>query len=154
MDKLKRLVGIVAGLFCTLIVAMLCSYCFKLDVYWYSNLVKPSYLPPGGGFTVMVGISYISTIWVISRLVEHKHIFPSMFIFVFLGVFCILFVYAFFTLKMLVLALFFIIAVFALSFTLLIRFLIKDPLTALIYLPAFAFNSFCMVIVFGIVMCN
>lgn len=139
------MLGIVAGLLCTLIVAGLCSYCFNIDLKWYNSLNKPPFLLSGGWFTVFVSLSYISSILAVGRLVEYKHIFPSMIFFVVLGIAAVLFVLFFFTLKNIVAALVFITLVLAMAYVLFVRFLTKDIKMALEFLPAFLFNSYAFV---------
>ena len=139
MDQLKRLIGIVAGIFCTLVAAWICSYVFKFDGAWYGALVKPSFMLPRGYFTAFVAVTYLSCILSISRLVTHKRFFPSMLYFFGLGTCSVLFVLAFFNLKRLVLALVFITATLAFAYALFIRFLMKDVKIALLFLPAFSF---------------
>lgn len=148
------MLGIVAGLFCTLIVAGICSYCFNMDFKWYLSLNKPVFLVSGEWFTAFVATAYLSSILAISRLVEYKHIFPSMIFFGILGVGCIFFVLCFFTLKNLMLALFFITLVLAMAYVLLVRFLIKDYKIALEFLPAFLFDVYSFVCVMYIVLQN
>ncbi len=148
------MIGIVAGIFLTLIVAGLCSICLKLDLKWYVSLDKGAFLASGEFFRWCVIVAYVSSIIAMSRLVEHKHIFPSMLFFAILGVGCILFCYAFFTLKNLLLALFFITVVLAMSLVLFARFLTKDVRLALLYLPSFLFNSYSFLIVLTIAMLN
>ena len=148
------MLGIVAGLLCTLIVAGLCSYCFNLDLKWYIALNKPPFLVPNGWFTVFVCVAYISSVAAIGRLVEYKHIFPSMIFFAVLGVGCVLFVLCCFTLKNLLAALIFITIVLAMSYVLLVRFLIKDYKIALEFLPAFIFNVYAFVCIMFIALRN
>ncbi len=148
------MLGIVAGLFCTLAVAGLCSYCMKLDLNWYVALNKPQFLVSGGWFTLFVGISYLSSILAVSRLVQFKHIFPSMIFFAVLGFACVMFVLCFFTLKNLVAAFVFITLALAMSYVLLVRFLIKDAKIALEFLPAFIFNAYSFLCVIYIVLNN
>lgn len=148
------MLGIVAGLFCTLAVAGLCSYCMKMDFNWYFALNKPWFVASGGWFTLFVGVSYLSSILAVSRLVQFKHIFPSMIFFAILGFSCVMFVLCFFTLKNLVAAFVFITLVLAMSYVLFVRFLIKDVKIALEFLPAFIFNSYSFLCVIFIVMNN
>lgn len=96
----------------------------------------------------------MSSILSITRLVEHKHIFPSMLFFAVLGVFVILFVFAFFTLKNLLLALVFMTVVLAFAYVLFIRFLTKDVTLALIFFPTLAFNIYAFVCTIAILMAN
>ncbi len=148
------MIGIVAGVFCTLIVAWSCSYCFRFDAAWYVALVKPPYVLSGGWFTAFVCAAYASAILSVSRLVEHKHFFPSMLFFVGLGVSCILFVWAFFTLKRLALALAFMTAALAFAYVLFIRFLMKDVATAISFLPALLFDIYAFLCTLAIAMQN
>ena len=128
----------VVALFATLIVAGLSSYCFKMDFKWYVLLAKPPFVLSQAYFSSFVVVTYLSSILSITRLVEHKHIFPSMVFFAFLGTFAILFVFAFFTLKNLLLALVFMVVALAFAYVLFIRFLTKDVTLALIFAPTFA----------------
>lgn len=154
VEQLKRMIGMVAGLFCTLLVAGLCSFCFKPDFVWYFALNKPSFVLSGGWFTVLVTLSYISTVLSISRLVEHKHIFPPMVFFVLLGASCVLFVFAFFDLKNLLLALFFVSVALGMSSVLMVRFVMKDIKSAALYLPSFIFNIYAYLCALCIAMAN
>ena len=148
------MLGIVAGLFCTLVVAGICSYCFNLDFKWYIGLNKPVFLVSNGWFTVFVGFAYLSSILAIGRLVEYKHIFPSMIFFAVLGVSCIFFVLCFFRLKSLVASLIFITVALAMAYVLFIRFLIKDYKMALEFLPAFLFDTYAFICTVFIVLNN
>lgn len=154
MKYLKRMLGIVAGLLLTLIVAGLSSYCFNIDLKWYISLNKPVFLLPNGWFTVLASISYVSSILAIGRLVEYKHIFPSMIFFAVLGVSCILFVLCFFTLKNIIAALVFITVVLAMAYVLFVRFLIKDYKIAIEFLPAFLFDVYAFICVMFIALNN
>ena len=136
------MIGLVAGLLLTLVVSGLCSLCFNMDLNWWIALEKPSFVLSGGWFSVFVAASYLSSVLAISRLVEFKHIFPSMLYFVILGVFCILFMLAFFTLKNLLLGLICMCVVLAVSYMLFIRFLTKEIKIAIEFLPTFLFNIY------------
>lgn len=148
------MIGIVAALFCTLVVAGLCSYCFKMDHAWYNALSKPQFLLSGGWFSLFVGASYLSCILSVSRLVEYKHLFPSMLFFVLLGTGCVLFVWSFFTLKNLLAALIFMTLVLAMAYTLFLRFLTKEVRLALEFLPTLLFDIYAFIVVLCIVMAN
>ena len=148
------MLGIVVGLLCTLIVAGVCSYCFNLDLKWYFTLNKPSYLVPNGWFTVFVSLAYISSILAVGRLVEYKHIFPSMIFFAIMGIDCMLFVLCFFRLKNLIASLIFITLTLAMAYVLFVRFLMKDYKMALEFLPAFLFNVYSFMCVIYIALQN
>ena len=154
MGYLKRMIGIVVGVFAILVVSGLCSLCFKTDLKWWISLEKPSFVASGGVFTMLVVAAYISCILAISRLVEYKLFFPSTIFFVIIGVFCVLFVFAFFTLKNLWFALACMAIVLAFSYVLLIRFLTKEVKIALEFLPAFAFNFYAFLCALCIAMNN
>lgn len=136
------MIGLVAGLLLTLVVSGLCSLCFNMDLNWWIALEKPSFVLSGGWFSVFVAASYLSSVLAISRLVEFKHIFPSMLYFVILGVFCILFMLAFFTLKNLLFGLICMCVVLAVSYLLFIRFLTKEIKIAIEFFPTFLFNIY------------
>lgn len=136
------MIGLVAGLLLTLVVSGLCSLCFNMDLNWWIALEKPSFVLSGGWFSIFVAASYLSSVLAISRLVEFKHIFPSMLYFVILGVFCILFMLAFFTLKNLLFGLICMCVVLAVSYLLFIRFLTKEIKIAIEFLPTFLFNIY------------
>lgn len=136
------MIGLVAGLLLTLVVSGLCSLCFNMDLNWWIALEKPSFVLSGEWFSVFVAASYLSSVLAISRLVEFKHIFPSMLYFVILGVFCILFMLAFFTLKNLLFGLICMCVVLAVSYLLFIRFLTKEIKIAIEFLPTFLFNIY------------
>lgn len=148
------MIGLVVGLLLTLAVSGLCSVCFNIDLKWWLALDKPPFVVPNGWFSVFVGISYVSSVLAISRLVEYKHIFPSMLYFLLLGVSCILFVYSFFTLKNLVAALVFMAFTLALSYMLFIRFLTKEVKIAVEFFPTFLFNVYGFLCVLCIFMNN
>ena len=148
------MIGIVAGIFCTLIVAALSSYCFKFDPVWFYSLRLPAYLAPPAAFEAFVAVSYLSSIISISRLVEHKHIFPSMLFFLILGASDIMFLLFFFRLKIILAAAFFITASQALAYTLFVRFMMKDFKIALEFLPAFLFHCYAFICALSIVMLN
>lgn len=148
------MIGFCAGLLCILIVSGLCSICFKLDLSWWFLLNKPSFMANGTLFSVFVSISYISSLLAISRLVEFKHLFPSMLYFLLLGIGCILFMLFFFTLKSLLLSLLAIALVLAMSYTLFIRFLSKEIKIALEFLPTLIFNIYAFLCALSIFMNN
>ena len=142
------------ALFATLVVAGLSSYCFKMDFKWYIALAKPPFVLSQAYFSSFVVVTYLSSILSITRLVEHKHIFPSMVFFLILGTFVILFVFAFFTLKNLLLALVFMVIVLAFAYVLFIRFMTKDVTLSLIFSPTLLFDIYAFVCVVAIVMAN
>ena len=154
MGYLKRMIGITVALFCTLIVSGLCSLCFNLDLKWWIALDKPPFVASGLGFTLMVATCYLSCVLAVSRLVEFKHLFPSMIFFLLLGIFSILFVFTFFTLKNLVFAVCCMAVVLAMAYVLFIRFLIKDWKIALEFLPTFAFDIYAFLCVLYIFVNN
>ena len=148
------MIGMTVALFATLLVAGLSSYCFKMDFMWYNQLAKPSFVLTSGFWSSFVVVSYLSGILSITRLVEHKHIFPSMIFFAFLGTFCILFVFAFFTLKNLLLAFVFMTIVLAFAYVLFVRFLTKDVPLALMFSPILLFDIYAFVSTLAITMAN
>ena len=148
------MLGLVAGLFCVLVVAGLSSAIFKIDLKWYIALNKPSFVVSGWWFSIFVSIAYISSILSVSRLVHFKHFFPSMIFFAVLGIFSVLFVLCFFRLHNLILSLVCMTVVFAMAFTLLIRFFMKELKIALEFLPTFIFNAYAFLCVMYIVMNN
>lgn len=148
------MIGISVGIFCTLIVAALSSYCFKLDIAWFYSLKLPVFMLPPAAFEAMVALSYLSCILAVGRLVEYKHIFPSMLFFAGLGTSSILFVYMFFARKMIWWGLFFMAATLAFALVLFFRFLIKDLKMALEFLPAFLFDLYGFVVTLSIAMAN
>lgn len=148
------MIGIVAGLLLALVVSGLCSLCFNIDLKWWIALDKPSFVLSNGWFSVFVCASYLSSVLAISRLVEYKHIFPSMLYFFVLGIFCVLFVFSFFTLKNLLVAFISMTIVLATSYALFIRFLTKEVKIALEFLPTFLFNVYGFLCVLCIFMNN
>ncbi len=154
MNKVKRLIGIVSGLFFTFLVAWLCSHFFRLDADWYFALKKPVPVPDSIVFTVLVVLTYVSSVLVISQLVTGKHIFPSMLFFLGKGISVFLYVYVFFTLKNIIGGMVFMTFTFAFSFILFIRFCKKDIKTALAYLYTFVFNFYAFVVMIAITMAN
>lgn len=154
MEYIKKLIGLVTGVFCTLVVAWLCADCLKIDFKWYNALVKPVIVPGGGYFTLFVSAAYALNILVVARLVTGKHFFPSTLILAGIGLFSILFIYAFFARCNVYLGLVFMLLVFILSFIQQVRFFIKETLIALYYLPVFIFNCYCLVAVAAIAIAN
>lgn len=148
------MIGLVVGLLCILVVAGLCSACFDLDVEWYNTLILPNFVLTGGYFTLFTLISYTSSLLTISRLVEFKHLFPSMLYFLILGISCILFMLFFFKLKIIWTALVFITIAAMISYVLFIRFLGKEIKMALEFLPTLAFNIYSLLCVLAIFMNN
>lgn len=154
MDYIKKLTGIVSGLFITLVGAWICASCLKIDFKWYYSLVKPVVAPTSLGFSLVVSMVYVCCIMVFSRLIVGKHFFPSVVFMVLAEIFSALFIFAFFRLENLYLALFFIICTFGVSFVTEIRFFLKEIRTALYYLPVFLFNAYSLVVVIAIVFAN
>lgn len=148
------MIGIVVGVFAILVVSGLCSLCFNVDLKWYIALEKPSFVVSGGWFTVFVSTAYASCVLAISRLVEYKHFFPSTIFFLILGIFAVLFAFAFFTLKSLWFALVCMTVVLAMSMVLLTRFFTKEVKIALEFLPTFLFNFYAFLCMLCIAMNN
>ena len=148
------MLGLVAGLFCVLVVAGLSSAIFKIDLKWYIALNKPPFTVSGWWFSVFLSVTYISSILSVSRLVHFKHIFPSMIFFAVLGLFSVLFVLCFFRLHNLILSLICMTAVLAMSYVIFIRFLTKEIKIAIEFLPTFIFNMYAFLCVMSIVMQN
>lgn len=148
------MIGMVIGLFCILIVSGLCSICFKMDLKWWISLEKPAFVLSGGWYTLFVCLAYLSSILAISRVVERKRFFPAMVIFIFVGIGAVLFVFAFFTLKNLLFAFVSISIVLAASCCLFARFISKDLVSALVYLPSFVFNFYAYLCALSLLMSN
>ncbi len=148
------MIGIVAGLFCVLVTSGLCSLCFDIDLKWWISLEKPDFVLAGGWYSLLVGICYLSCVLSVSRLVEFRHIFPSMIYFLVLGLFSVLYVYAFFKMKSLVVALADMAIVLASSYILFVRFMMKDYKIAIEFFPTFAFNVYAFVCTLCIFMTN
>ena len=154
MDYIKKLIGIVAGLFCTLVVAWLCAFQLKIDFIWYNLLVKPVFVPNPTIMTLLVSCVYFMSIVVIARLVTGKHFYPSMVLIAVLGIFSILFVHSFFTFKNVYLAFVFTIVIFAVSLILQVRFFTKELRISLYFLPIFIFNTYSVVAMSAIAFTN
>lgn len=144
MDYIKKLIGIVAGLFLVLVVAWFCSFSLKMDFEWYNALSKPLFMADRSVFTALVSVVYFLHVVVISRLVTGKHLLPSMVFLGVIGLASILFNYTFFTLKSVYAGFVFILVIFVFSTVLQLRFLLKDRVLALYYLPIFLFNFYCL----------
>lgn len=154
METVKKLLGLVVGIFCVLIVAWLCSFCFKMDAEWYAALNKPPIVPANGWFPFFVITTYASTIFVIARLVCGRHLFPAILIFILTGFCAVMFVHTFFALKEILIALIFSCGLALSSFALFVRFIIKDVVAAIMYLPATIFNSYAFIVNICIAMLN
>lgn len=148
------MIGFTIGLLCILVVSGLCSVCFKMDLKWWISLSKPAFVLSGVYFSLFVSASYLSSLLAISRLVEHKHIFPSMIYFFILGVGCVLFMLFFFTLQNLLGALIFSTVVLGVSYALFMRFLSKDIKIAIEFLPTLIFNIYSFLCTIAIFMNN
>lgn len=146
MDYIKKLTGIVAGLFFTLVIAWACSFQLKVDFTWYNSLHKPSFLVKPDVMTVFVGVMYLVNIVVVARLVTGKQFFPSMVILSLVGITSILFVHAFFDLKNVYLAFTFILISAGLALVQQVRFFVKELLIALYYLPVFLFYIYSLLV--------
>lgn len=154
MDNIKKLIGIVVGIFCTLLMAWFCSFQLKIDFIWYNSLVKPVFLAKPMIMTVFVSVMYLCHILVIARLVTGKHFFPSMVFLAIISIFSILFVHSFFTWKNVYLALVFSLVVFLVSLLVQVRFFLKELRISLYYLPVFIFNAYSTVAVTFIAFAN
>ena len=154
MDFIKKLVGVVTGLFCTLIVAWFCSLSLNIDFIWYKSLIKPPFLFNAQIMTAFISLVYIMSIVVVARLVTGKHFYPSMVFLAIIGIFSILFVHTFFTFKSLYLAFVFSLIIFAVSLTLQVRFFTKELRISLYYLPIFIFNAYSVVVMAYIAFSN
>lgn len=154
VEHLKRMIGLVVAVFATLIVAGLSSVCFKMDFIWWNSLTKPAFVLSSAFWDSFVIVAYLSSIISITRLVEHKHIFPSMLFFALLGTSCVLFVFAFFTLKNLLAAIVFMTFTLAFAYVLFIRFMTKDVTLALIFTPTLLFDVYAFLCTLAILMAN
>ena len=146
MDFIKKLVGVVTGLFCTLIVAWFCSLSLNIDFIWYNSLAKPLFVVDKAVMTALVSIVYFLSILVVARLITGKRFFPSIMIQGFLGFFTILFVHSFFTFKNVYLAFVFSVVIFLLSLFQQVWFFTKEMRISLYYLPIFVFNVYCLLV--------
>ncbi len=154
MDFIKKLIGVVTGLFCTLIVAWFCSFQLKIDFIWYNSLVKPVFLVNEKIMTAFVsGVYFLSSV-VVARLVTGKHFYPSMVFLAIIGIFSILFVHTFFSFKNVYLAFVFSLIIFAVSLVLQVRFFTKELRISLYYLPIFIFNAYSVVVMAYIAFAN
>ena len=154
MDYIKKLIGVVTGLFCTLVMAWFCSFQLKIDFIWYNSLTKPLFIAPPMVMTMLVSVVYLMHIIVIARLVTGKHFYPSMVFFALTSIFSILFVHTFFTFKNVYLALVFSLVIFFVSLVLQVRFFTKELRISLYYLPIFLFNAYSVIVVSCIAFSN
>ena len=146
MDYIKKLIGVVVGLFCTFIVAWFSAYSLNIDFIWYNSLAKPLFLVDNAVMTALVSIVYFLSILVVARLITGKRFFPSIMIQGFLGFFTILFVHSFFTFKNVYLAFVFSVVIFLLSLFQQVWFFTKEMRISLYYLPIFVFNVYCLLV--------
>lgn len=154
MDYIKKLIGVVTGLFCTLVMAWFCSFQLKIDFIWYNSLTKPLFTAPPMVMTMLVSVVYLMHIIVIARLVTGKHFYPSMVFFALTSIFSILFVHTFFTFKNVYLALVFSLVIFFVSLVLQVRFFTKELRISFYYLPIFLFNAYSVIVVSCIAFSN
>ena len=154
MDFIKKLIGVVTGLFCTLIVAWFCSLSLNIDFIWYNSLVKPLFLVDEKIMTAFVSGAYILSIVVVARLTTGKHFYPSMVFLAIIGIFSILFVHTFFSFKNVYLAFVFSLIIFAVSLVLQVRFFTKELRISLYYLPIFIFNAYSVIVMAYIAFAN
>lgn len=146
--------GITVALFCVLLVAGGGQFCMKIDLKWYSDLIKPAFMPSAFGFSVLVTGVYACCIAVITRLVVHKRFFPSMVMLAGTGVLSLIFLFTVFRLKSLYVGATVMLILFILSFLIEVRFAIKDRATSLYYFPVLLFNGFCLVLSFALALAN
>ena len=154
MDYIKKLIGVVAGLFCTLVVAWFSSFSLKIDFMWYNSLIKPVFTASPPVMTALVSMVYFMSIVVIARLVTGKHFYPSMVFLSAIGIFSILFVHSFFTFKNIYLAFAFSVVIFVISLILQVRFFLKELRISLYYLPIFLFNIYTVIVMSVIAFSN
>ena len=154
MDYIKKLIGIVVGLFCTFIVAWFSAYSLNIDFIWYNSLYKPLFLVDRAVMTAFVSLVYFLSILVVARLVTGKHFFPSIMVQGFLGFFTILFVHSFFTFQNVYLAFVFSVIIFLLSLFQQIWFFTKELRISIYYLPIFIFNVYCVLVMSYIAFSN
>ncbi len=154
MDYIKKLIGIVVGLFCTLVVAWLSAYSLNIDFIWYNSLSKPLFLVDSAVMTAFVSVVYFLSILVVARLVTGKHFFPSIMVQGLLGFFTILFVHSFFTFQNVYLAFVFSVIIFLLSLFQQIWFFTKELRISLYYLPIFIFNVYSLLVMSYIAFSN
>lgn len=126
----------------------------KIDLKWYSELVKPEFMPSAFGFSVIVTGVYACCIAVITSLVVHKRFFPSMAMLAGTGVLSLIFLFTVFRLKSLYGGAVVMLILFMLSFVTEVRFAVKARNIALAYFPVLVFNGFCLILSFTLALSN
>ena len=138
--------GLTAALFCVLLFSAFAQFILEIDVVWYNSLVKPSFMLSPFGFRVTVCIVYACIAAVITRLVVGKHFFPSTVILALTAAFSLACLFWIFRARALVGAAFVACLLVASSLVLLVRFVFKDGVLALVYAPVFLFNAYCLAV--------
>ena len=118
-----------AALGCILVMAVAGEICLKIDVKWYSALVKPVFMPSAFGFSVLVTLVYACCA-VITRLVVKKKFFPYMAALALSGELAALYLSTVFRMKSLYGGAVVILLLFAVSFFLEVRFAAEDRVLA------------------------
>lgn len=142
--------GLTAALFCILVVSALGQFCLKIDMTWYAALNKPAFMLSPFGFTAVVSVVYAFSAAVITKLVVGRRFFPSMAILALSGGLSVLYIFVVFRLKSLYGGAVVALALFLISFALLVRFTVKDRTLALLYLPVCAFNAYALTVSFAL----
>ena len=143
-----------AALGCILVMAVAGEICLKIDVKWYSALVKPVFMPSAFGFSVLVTLVYACCAAVITRLVVKKKFFPYMAALALSGELAALYLSTVFRMKSLYGGAVVILLLFAVSFFTEVRFAAEDRLLAVSYFPVLVFNGFCLVLSFVLALSN
>ena len=138
--------GLTAALFCVLLFSAFAQFILEIDVEWYNSLSKPSFMLSPFGFRVTVCLMYACVVAVITRLVVGKHFFPSTVILALTAAFSLACLFWIFRARALVGAAFAACLLVASSLVLLVRFVFKDGVLALVYAPVFLFNAYCLAV--------
>ena len=124
--------GLTAALFCVLLFSAFAQFILEIDVVWYNSLVKPSFMLSPFGFRVTVCIVYACIAAVITRALT--------------AAFSLACLFWIFRARALVGAAFAACLLVASSLVLLVRFVFKDGVLALVYAPVFLFNAYCLAV--------
>lgn len=138
--------GLTAALFCVLLFSAFAQFILEIDVVWYNSLVKPAFMLSPFGFRVTVCIVYACIAAVITRLVVGKHFFPSTVILALTAAIALECLFCVFRARSLVGGAVAACLLAATSLVLLVRFVLKDGLLALVYSPVFVFNAYCLAV--------
>lgn len=154
MKIFKWLLGVVFGIFFSLVVAWTSSYLFFDGVDFSHTLKTPNFMPQPMVFEIVVSITYIIQSLAIARLITRKEFGFSLFLVMLKGFFDVVFIGVMFRGHNVYSATIVMALIFACAMLVQVRFLYKDLKACILYLPITVWASFLLILMIAIAMHN